>query len=139
MSEGKKARTGIFGRPRIFDSVEEFEDRATEYFEANDGGDISWTGLCLAVGASSRQSLERYKKGEHGNEFVDSIKKALLIIENFYEEKKDGAKAIFILKNFEWKDSIDLGGGLDLTMQNKSHEQLDSEISDLLKKNSGKE
>lgn len=103
----------IMGRPRMFNSVEEFEERVQSYFEENEGGKISWTGLCLAVGASSRQSLERYKRGEHGQGFVDSVKKALLVIENYYEENEDGAKGIFIMKNFGWHDKqevdVDMG------------------------------
>lgn len=100
---------GFIGRPRLFKSVEEFEERAEKYFRENEGGNITWTGLCLAVGASSRQALERYKRGEHGEDFVDSIKKALLIVENNYELslKENGRSGdIFALKNFGWEDKI---------------------------------
>ena len=92
------------GRPRMFSSPEEFQYLADEYFEENKDGKISWTGLCLAVGAKSRQSLDRYKNGEHGKEFVGPIKKALLVVENHYEENVDGAKGIFVMKNFGWHD-----------------------------------
>lgn len=99
----------MLGRPKLFETPQEFEELAEAYFKKNEGKKISWTGLCLAVGASSRQSLERYKRGEHGQEFVDSIKRALTVVENYYEEKEDGAKSIFALKNFGWQDKLDLG------------------------------
>lgn len=99
------------GRPKLFESVEEFIELSNAYFEENENKKISWTGLCLSVGASSRQSLERYKNGEHGEDFVDPIKKALMIVENYYEEREDGAKSIFVLKNFDWKDGRDYNIG----------------------------
>ena len=40
------------GRPRMFKTPEDFEKLADAYFEENKGKKISWTGLCLAVGAS---------------------------------------------------------------------------------------
>lgn len=104
------------GRPPLFESVEEFEERAEEYFRDNVGGKISWTGLCLAVGASSRESLETYKRGEHGKDFSDSVKTALMVVENYYEEKGEGAMGIFALKNFGWKDktSVDVNANMDV-------------------------
>lgn len=94
------------GRPRLFESPEEFEELANKYFDECDRNlrKITWTGLCLAVGASSRSTLDRYRRGEHGEEFVDPIKKALLRVENYYEEYGRDALAIFALKNFGWSD-----------------------------------
>ncbi len=88
----------------MFETPEDFTSLADQYFKENEGGKISWTGLCIAVGANSRQALDRYKNGEHGKEFVGPIKKALLTVENYYEEKVDGAKGIFVMKNFGWHD-----------------------------------
>ena len=96
------------GRPKLFESVDEFIELSDAYFEKNEGGVISWTGLCLAVGAASRQSLNRYKYGEHGKEFVVPIKRALMVVENYYEETAEGAKSIFVLKNFDWKDRTEV-------------------------------
>lgn len=101
------------GRPRMFKNVEEFEDRAEQYFISNEGKKISWTGLCLAVGASSRQSMQPYRNGEHDEEckpehtYSDSIKVALSMVESYYEENGTGhaGKDIFIMKNFDWKDT----------------------------------
>lgn len=102
------------GRPKLFKTVEEFESRAEEYFEEKKGSRISWTGLCLAVGASSRESLQEYKRGTYDTEtekFSDSIKRALMIVENYYEENGDGAMGIFALKNFGWKDKLEMEHG----------------------------
>lgn len=96
-------------RPRIFESVEDFERLAGTYFDncKAEGHPISWTGLCLAVGLSSRSGLDRYRRGEHGKEFCGPIKRALLRVEQYYEENNGGAKDIFALKNFGWKDRQD--------------------------------
>lgn len=118
MGEEKEgSKSDFLGRPRMFKSVDEFKDRAKEYFQSkepfkDDDGKtvypkVSWTGLCLAVGASSRSGLDRYRNGEHGKEFVAPIKKALMMIESYYEENGTGhaGKDVFILKNFDWKDT----------------------------------
>jgi len=96
------------GRKRAFDSPQEFIDLATQYFESKEGEKISWTGLCLAVGLTSRKSLERYKNGEHGKDFVPPVKAALTAVENYYEENADNAKGIFVLKNFGWADKSEV-------------------------------
>jgi hypothetical protein len=122
----------VIGRPRLFKSVEEFKELSDAYFRENEGGRISWTGLCLAVGADSRQALDRYKKGEHGAEFVGPIKIALMIVENYYEETTDGAKSIFILKNFDWKDKQEI----DMTTREAdlTEEQLEAQIKAMERK-----
>ena len=96
------------GKKRHFATAQEFIDLATKYFEGNEGEKVSWTGLCLSVGVTSRQALDRYKKGEHGQEFVGPVKKALMLVENYYEETAEGAKSIFALKNFDWKDKQEI-------------------------------
>lgn len=115
----------------MFNSVDEFIELADAYFKKNDGGKISWTGLCLAVGAESRQSLDRYKNGEHGKEFVGPIKKALMRVENYYEESTDGAKSIFILKNFDWRDKQEVEHTGD-AFKNTTNEELDNKINSKL-------
>ena len=122
------------GRPRAFKSPEEFIELAEKYFEDNKGGKISWTGLCLAVGVNSRQALDRYKKGEHGEGFVGPIKKALMIIENYYEENEDGAKGIFVMKNFGWHDKQEIDMTATHRLEDMTEDELDIEI-ERLKKN----
>ena len=116
----------VMGRPKIFTSVEEFIELSDAYFNEHENGKISWTGLCLAVGANSRQSLDRYKKGEHGKDFVGPIKRALMIVENYYEETAEGAKSIFALKNFDWKDKteVDQTNTMNVTISGKDSEVL---------------
>ena len=122
----------VMGRPRLFETPEEFIELSDAYFEAQEGKKISWTGLCLAVGADSRRSLDRYRKGEHGDDFVSPIKRALMVVENYYEEKDDGAKSIFIMKNFDWKDKTEV----DLTTREAdlTEEQLEVQIKEAEKK-----
>jgi hypothetical protein len=94
------------GRPRTFETPADFEILADAYFQncEESGRPISWTGLCLAVGMNSRSGLDRYRKAEHGDAFCGPVKKALLRVENYYEEQAEGSRAIFALKNFGWSD-----------------------------------
>lgn len=68
------------------------------------------TGLALVLGFTSRQALLNYQVKK---EFVDTVKKAKLIVEHYYEKGvTEGdihpATGIFILKNFEWKDVFEI-------------------------------
>lgn len=123
----------VAGRPRAFKSVEDFVILSDAYFEAHEGEKISWTGLCLAVGVCSRQSLDRYRNGEHGAEFVVPIKRALMVVENYYEETAEGAKSIFIMKNFDWKDKTEVDQNIKLSTEDMSDADLDKELEDLSK------
>ena len=122
------------GRKRAFATPQEFIGLATKYFESHEGEKISWTGLCLSVGVSSRQSLERYKRGEHGKDFVDPIKKALMVVENYYEEKEDGAKGIFALKNFGWKDKTEVDVNAKHSLTSKTDDEIDNKIKEKINK-----
>ena len=130
MSERTKFNYKV-GRPRIFESPEEFTELANAYFVENEGGKISWTGLCLAVGASARATLESYKNGDKGKEFINPIKNALLVVEKYYEENVDGAKGIFILKNFGMRDNIDINADIKQQVTDLDDEALTEEIEDL--------
>ena len=108
-------KTEFIGAPRLFNTPEEFVEKANAYFHKYNDKIItkmSWTGLCLAVGAESRQALDKYKNGTHGSEFVGPVKAAMLVIERYYEEGWAGnseTKDIFVLKNFNWTDKSELG------------------------------
>ena len=98
------------GRPRIYDSPEDFEAKVYEYQdhckEAKEP--VTWTGLALFMGFSSRQSIDEYQKYP---EFSDSVKKAKTFIEWHYEMRLCGDKptgAIFALKNMGWADKQEL-------------------------------
>lgn len=106
------------GRPRLYSSVEDFESKVQEYrnkcLEADEP--ITWTGLCLYLGFSSRQSLDEYLKYP---EFSDSVKKAKLMVEMEYEKalrKGNPSGSIFALKNFGWTDRSEV---VDVVEQEK--------------------
>lgn len=90
---------------RLFDTPEQFTALADLYFadcEANKKH-ITWNGLALAVGCSDRNSLDRYRRGEHGQGFVGPTKAAIGRVQAYYEER-GGSIGIFALKNFGWTD-----------------------------------
>lgn len=91
---------------------------AEEYFAKckAEGESVLLTGLILALGLSSRESLDEYGRRP---EFSDSVKKAKVRVEMEYERRLSSTSptgAIFALKNFGWRDqqSVEhsgLGGG----------------------------
>lgn len=117
------------GRPSLYESSKDLEEKIEEYFEYvkgefhletdydEDGKPVEvkkWdrypepitiTGLCLYLGFESRQSFYDYEKRD-GFSYI--IKRARLRVENYYE--KTGASAdkptfqIFALKNMGWAD-----------------------------------
>lgn len=96
------------GRPAKWDDPKAFSDAVDEYFNLQDVLH-TWTGLAMHLGFESRQSLEDYK---HKEGFTYPIKKALLRIENKYENRmiteKNPTGSIFALKNFGWKDKQEI-------------------------------
>lgn len=95
------------GRPRLIASPEEFDNRVDEYLSWCRAKDepILLTGLVLALGFSSKDTLYQYEKLD---EFSDSVKRARTFIEMEYEKRLNTANSatgpIFALKNFGWKD-----------------------------------
>jgi hypothetical protein len=94
------------GRPRMFGSPEEFDAKVEEYqkYCKEEQEPVTWTGLALYLGFSSRQSIDEYQKYEG---FSDSVKRAKTFVEWHYEMRLCGDRptgAIFALKNFNWKD-----------------------------------
>jgi len=116
------------GRPPIFESLKELEEKINEYFVyiqgekntgINEGGEMEeWrrspetatvTGLALFLGFESRQSFYDYEGKE---EFSYTIRKARLKVENEYEKKLSSPMctgAIFALKNHGWRDKVETG------------------------------
>ena len=99
------------GRPRLFSSPEEFEQRVYDYQQhcIESKEPVTWTGLALFLGFSSRQAINEY---ENYDGFSDVVKKAKLFVEWHYEMRVTGNNAagpIFVLKNMGWSDkqSID--------------------------------
>lgn len=99
-----------------FQSPEALQAQVDAYFAERLASDkpISITGLALALD-TTRETLCNY--GER-DEFTDTVRRAKMFVEQFYEERLPFANAtgpIFALKNFGWKDSQDmnLGGQKD--------------------------
>lgn len=98
------------GRPRLYDTPAAFDEKVSAYYnhckETNDP--ITWTGLALYLGFSSRQSIDEYLKYDG---FSDSVKRAKLLVEWSYEKRVLGNNAagpIFVLKNMGWSDKQEL-------------------------------
>lgn len=90
------------GRPAVYEDPSLMQADVDIYFSQE--GKKTMTGLALALGFDSRQSLYDYQK-RPGFSYI--INKALLRIENQYEENLHGqnvAGSIFVLKNMGWKD-----------------------------------
>lgn len=118
------------GRPPIFATVEEMQEKIDEYFNSCEGRvledpdgypildkhgkviiiddkPLTVTGLALALGFNSRQTLLNYQGKE---EFMDTITRAKTRIEQYAEERlfdKDGANGakFSLANNFTgWKE-----------------------------------
>lgn len=106
MSEEK----GLPGRPRLYKTPEEFDEKVDLYYQSCKDLDepITWTGLALFLGFSSRRSIDEYEKYEG---FSHSVKRAKLLVEWAYEKRVLGNNAagpIFVLKNMGWSDKQEI-------------------------------
>ena len=96
--------------PSIVNSPQEFAELATDYFDEckENGEGLTMTGLALALGFASRQSIHDYSKRE-GYEYVTSL--ARLHVENSYEKMLQNQHIggpVFALKQMGWSDKQDL-------------------------------
>ena len=107
------------GRPPMFETPEELQKEIDIYFNnlpkvkrhTRDGVEyemsiITITGLCLAIGFSSRQSFYDYEKKEG---FAYTVKRARMFVEHEYETQLHSGNvtgAIFALKNMGWMDKV---------------------------------
>jgi hypothetical protein len=94
------------GRPLRFETPEEFEQAANDYFAVCEAKERRPTvnGLALALGFNSRQSLLNY---EDRPEFLDLVKAVRTRLEDEWEQALSGPNAagtIFWLKNQGWTD-----------------------------------
>jgi len=102
------------GRPLKFVSVQKLQKKIDYYFKNTPKDEWTITGLAIALD-TSRQTLleyegEVYGKGTKSKDFIDTIKKAKLLVENGYEidlKKSGRSGTIFALKNFDWKDKTE--------------------------------
>lgn len=97
------------GRPPIYNTIEEMLPALEAWAQTiEDGERPTVTGLALALNFADKSTLYDYAQKP---EFSYSIKKALLIVENGYENALRGEAAagpIFALKNFNWKDKQEI-------------------------------
>jgi hypothetical protein len=111
----KKKHPG--GRPPINKTPAEIQEKADAYF--NDTQRPTVSGLARAMGYANRVSLiDNHNRGE---EFADTIKRAVGRVEQAYEERlyESGcAGAIFALKNMGWSDrqEVEHAGGLTINL-----------------------
>lgn len=94
------------GRPRLYDSPQAFDAAVDAYYQAcrENKEPITWTGMALHMGFSSRQSIDEYQNYDG---FSYSVKRAKLLVEYAYEKRlmdKNAAGPIFVLKNMGWSD-----------------------------------
>ena len=124
-AKGNKYAVGLTtnGRPPIYDNAEDLNKKINEYFsqigkvDSEDPKNVeaynfTTTGLALFLGFESRQSLYYYRdKPSDNQDFCYILKRALLVIENKYEEAlsfNSPTGAIFALKNMDWKDKSEI-------------------------------
>ncbi len=109
-----RSRSKLGGRPRLYDTPEEFDARVDEYYQHCKATDepILWTGLALFMGFSGRAAIDEYLQYEG---FSNSVKRAKGMVEYAYEKRlstgTNAAAPIFALKNFGWKDTQTLNHG----------------------------
>ena len=98
----------IAGRPPIYNNVDEMINKLHEWERSIKNGEKpTVTGLCLALGFESKDTLYNYSRKPG---FSYPIKRALLIVENGYEEalsQNNATGSIFALKNMGWKDRVE--------------------------------
>jgi len=94
------------GRPKIVETPEEMDALFESYCKlcSEDEIPITLTGAILALGLSSKEAFYQYGRRA---EFVDSVKKIRLAVENAYEtnlHRTGCTGSIFALKNMGWHD-----------------------------------
>lgn len=108
----------IMGRPPIYEKVDDLLPALEAWETSIKGGEKpTVTGLCLALGFDSKDTLYAYRDKDG---FSYPIKKALLIVENGYEKalrENQPTGSIFALKNMGWKDrqEVEQSGSLSIT------------------------
>lgn len=119
-----ETQPNLGGRPPIYESNEEnykiVSELCDSYFETLSKDPMVFdpplvTMLALHLGFESKNTLYDYSKKDG---FSDSIKRALTKIEAYHEKQTAGGDKctgnIFVLKNFNWKDTqnIDHSGNV---------------------------
>ena len=123
------------GKPRIYNTVNDMQLAIDNYFNDCKTNDIpvTITGLCLALGFTTRQGLLNYEgyTDDNNQAFVDIIKRAKLRVENAYELRclqRGSAGDIFTLKQFGWSDrqTIEHSGDVSMSLSDADKKLLDN-------------
>ena len=96
------------GRPPLFSSEEELQQKIDEYFDNLGEKNPTVSGMAYALGFTNRTSMYEYIWRDN---FSDTIKKAIGRVEISYEESlmsKNSGGAIFALKNMGWSDKQEI-------------------------------
>ena len=114
------AKEKIGHKPPMYKTVEEFDNRVTEYFEylKEEGYPATITGITMFLGFADKCSLYDYEKKNSG--FAHSVKRVRLAVENVYEMNLHGnnvAGSVFALKNMGWKDKTEIDMKSDVTVK----------------------
>lgn len=127
--KGNKYSLGLTnnGRPPLYDTVQELEEKINKYFNEECipetiGEHIIWNyptvcGLALYLGFAQRKSLLDYKG--RSDDFCNTIKRAVTVIENSYEQRlsmNNATGSIFALKNMGWKDQSQIDQNINGSM-----------------------
>ena len=111
-------------KPLKFPTVVDLQTKIDSYFNDTPKDEWTITGLALSLD-TTRQTLINYE--DERPEYLDTIKKAKLRVENGYEidlKKSGRSGTIFALKNFDWKDTTNT----DLTSKGEKIMYLPSEL-----------
>jgi hypothetical protein len=97
------------GRPRIYESAQDFDDACESYFAECDqnGARPLITGLAYHLGFADKTTLYEYKDRP---EFSYSCKRSIMRVEMWYEgnlNSNNVTGSIFALKNMGWKDKTE--------------------------------
>lgn len=107
------------GRPRKYETPEAFDAAVDAYCAERKAAaePVTWTGMALALGFTSRDAIDTYAKYEG---FSYSVKRAKLLVEASYESRLFGNSAagpIFALKNMGWSDKQELEHSGNVTVE----------------------
>lgn len=122
-------------RPPFYETKEQLEEAIKDYFDTTLENEVTITWLALHLWFSERKSLIDYAEKP---EFVHTIKKAKLKVEQAYEKRliaRGNGWDVFALKNFDWTDRQEIDQrNLNIeTTPKELAEMSDEELQALLK------
>lgn len=116
------------GRPLKIETPEQMKKILNEYFETTEESKLTITGLCLALDLD-KSTFYDYEKRDG---YKDIVNRARLIVENSYEIslRENGRTGdIFALKNFGWRDSVEVTDNRELNKVEELLTKLEDEAN----------